>query len=188
MSAWPRLSMAIWPQDFAKGGPGRQIGVCMQCGRAGDDVAAWQECDDADKGEPIAICLCRRCSDEIIEPHPRLYKRVPAGMPFPGVMPCCVGCKHQVNLRCRIAKCHGGPGVHLQYEHPTVAFVDGRDAKTGRRTGWQQMVYHGPVACRDFAQAQEGELFRGQEKATQPDDPHDGRDLEDDGRTIDGDA
>ena len=147
MSEWPRLSMAVWPQDMAKGGPGRQIGVCMKCGREGDDVVAWQECDDADRPEPIAIMLCRRCGDEIIDPHPRLYRVVPRFMPFPGIMACCRGCSHQGHLRCRVAKCHGGPGVHLHYPEPTHAFVDG--SRNGRRWGGQMLVYHEPPTCDD---------------------------------------
>jgi len=141
--AWPRLSQTL---TFH-----RHIGLCQSCGVSGaeHDVVGWQEHDDSDRAEPIVVMLCRRCSDALIEPHPRLYRRLQAFEPFPGAMECCIGCVHLDSLACRhpSLKANGGPGLNLTFPKPTTGFWDGRDRKTGKRTGGRFAHYCGPVVC-----------------------------------------
>lgn len=137
---WPRLSKTL--PAFSS------LGVCQRCGTPGvpgDSIARWQEHDDQDRPEPIIICLCTRCSDKIIEPHPRLYNRLQPCEPWPGAMQICRDCKLRQGTRCTSpeAKYNGGPGVMIQIERPTIAFLDG--IRNGRRTGWRQSLWLSPA-------------------------------------------
>lgn len=165
---WPRLSTSL-PHP-------RRLDACQRCGlgasedlgsegyeRTAEGVAIevlprWVEHDDQDQPEPIVVVLCTPCSEKVIEPHPRLYERLPLFKPFPGAMGICVGCGHQEGLRCRSpsAKVNGGPGMRVEFSLPAVYFVDG--IRGGRRTGWRMERYKGPAtACSEFAAAAAGE-------------------------------
>ena len=73
----------------------------------------WQEHDDADRPELRYIVLCGACADRLIEPHPRLYRRLDRNEPAPGVMRICEDCRHRQGGRCVSprARAHGGPGL-----------------------------------------------------------------------------
>ena len=136
---WPRLSRTL------SGAP--NLDACMRCG-SDLGVEKWQEHDDRDQREPVVILLCRTCSDEIVEPHPRLYRKLHDWEPFPGAMALCRGCPHQVGLSCRHPdlKANGGAGLAITYPRPAVALVDG--VRNGRRTGWRETLWQGPpTAC-----------------------------------------
>ncbi len=83
-------------------------------------VHVWQECDDADQPEPIAVLLCPSCSTRIIEPHPRLYYVLPFNEPFAGTMGLCVSCRLRVGVRCTHPdlKANGGAGLMIQSDTP----------------------------------------------------------------------
>ncbi len=83
-------------------------------------VHVWQECDDADQPEPIAVLLCPSCSTRIIKPHPRLYYVLPFNEPFAGTMGLCVSCRLRVGVRCTHPdlKANGGPGLVIQADTP----------------------------------------------------------------------
>lgn len=76
--------------------------------------------------------LCPRCSNELIEPHPRLYRAFQPNEPLPGVMDLCADCIHREGSRCKcpLAMFNGGPAPGLDIKLPensvTRAFVDGR--------------------------------------------------------------
>lgn len=135
----------------------RDLDHCQSCGRAGSvadpegkpSLWLWQEHDDADRPEGIVVVLCDRCSNRIIEPHPRLYRKLGHYEPFPGALPICTGCVHQDDFRCTHprAKLNGGEGVYLTFPRPIMAFVDG--TRGGRRTGWRENWYTGPVTACD---------------------------------------
>lgn len=105
---WPKLSETL-PFE-------RRPDRCQGCGVGGDALKSWRECDEADLKTPVIVVLCRRCSDAIIEPHPRLYWEVLKGEPLPGAMPVCSDCPHRDGLDCKcpLARFNGGPG--LAYE------------------------------------------------------------------------
>lgn len=104
---WPRLSEQLT-------GP-RDIRYCQSCGGQGD-LERWLEHDDRDVPEPIIVSLCPTCAGRLIEPHPRLYRRLMRSEPMPGAMPICLDCQYRDGTRCRSpqAAINGGPG--LQYE------------------------------------------------------------------------
>jgi hypothetical protein len=109
------------------------------------ELARWQEHDELDQREPILIVLCERCADQLIEPHPRLYRRLRPNEPFPGAMPLCRDCVHRHEVRCEHpnAKANGGAGVELIFPKPTVAFIDG--TRNGKKAGWREVWFPGPV-------------------------------------------
>jgi len=78
-------------------------------------VYGWQEHDGRDEPEPIAVMLCTRCSDRLIEPHPRVYTRIPRNAPFPGIMDLCIDCRFRSGVTCthpdRVS--NGGPGLDI---------------------------------------------------------------------------
>ena len=110
------------------------------------EVAAL-EADEQDRFEDRHLVLCRRCSDRLIEPHPRLYRQVPRFAPEPGRMDPCLGCRYARALRCEspLLKANGGAGLPVRFPQPMHAFVDG--TRGGRRTGWQETIYPGPATC-----------------------------------------
>lgn len=122
---WPRLSDELPLCDPRE---------CACCG-AGDQLGVWQEHDTGDRPEHIFVVLCQRCSDAIIEKHPRLYRQLVANEPAPGVMPICLNCQHRAGSRCWSpqGRLRGGPGLKLDYPAPFQGFVrHSRDSK-GRR-------------------------------------------------------
>lgn len=131
---WPRLSETLTRT--------RRVDRCQACGGVG--VTWWEEHDSRDRPEGIIVTLCQPCSERLIEPHPRLYRPLASGEPWPGAMPTCLGCKHSADLNCKspLAKANGGPGLPLSHPPPARAFVCGRGGKGGPRT-----VYYGRVRC-----------------------------------------
>jgi len=105
-------------------------------------LRAWQEHDDEDRPETIAVVLCRACSSRLINPHPRLYQELALNQPFAGVMDLCVSCRFRDGVRCAHPdlKANGGPGLVIP--SPPVAHVCGRFA------GPSGNVYlHPPTSC-----------------------------------------
>ena len=127
---WPRLSESL--TDL------RCPDACQSCG--GDEgLEGWQEHDQEDRPEPIAVVLCHHCRLRLIEPHPRLYRQMDKWEPFPGAMQLCVDCKHRQRLRCTHPdlKVNGGPGLLLTFPRPDMVIVC---------PGGPQTLYHGPVS------------------------------------------
>jgi len=142
MKNWPRLSESLprKPDPCS----------CQNCGESVEDVHIWMEHDEADKPERRFVCLCDRCAGRLIDPHPRLYARVPDNAPIPGAMPLCVRCIHRSGLNCsnRLAAFNGGPGLSITCAKPTTFHIDGRDKKTCRRFGrWENLYSSPPTAC-----------------------------------------
>ncbi len=147
-SPWPKLSEQLE-------GP-RAPDRCQRCARLVSDDAPdgrsarqrWIEHDEHDRPTSVVVVLCQPCARFIIQPHPRLYARVPTHKPIPGVMSLCVGCRHQDALRCRHpdALANGGSGVAISVAPPTRAFLDG--VRHGRRTGWVEEIWpSAPSVC-----------------------------------------
>jgi hypothetical protein len=111
--------------------------VCRSCGgscvpKYGNglmrlSISRWQEHDHNDKPEPRIIVLCSKCSDRMIEPHPRLYKKLEDNDPWPGAMEICLDCKFRSGTSCSSpdAKANGGNGVMLTIAKPFTGFIDG---------------------------------------------------------------
>ncbi len=95
-------------------------------------VHVWQECDDADRPEPIAVLLCPSCSAHLIEPHPRLYSGLPFNEPFAGTMGLCTPCRFRDGVRCTHPdlKANGGTGLMIQADTPV--FVPDRPPRRGQ--------------------------------------------------------
>lgn len=169
MNQWPRLSADL---------PGKKhIDTCQGCGSQRRDLFIWQECDEHDRPEMIFVVLCKPCTDRLIEPHPRLYKRRANVDPMPGAMVLCIPCKHRDGTRCANTKAtmNGGQGLNIIGPKPDVAFVHG--TRNGRRCGWREVIYPGPpIACTGF------EVIPGKEPDdgrlsgdADPNDPHPGQ-------------
>lgn len=113
-------------------------------------LTVWREMEEDDKPRPAdrVVVLCGPCGRRLIDPHPRLYDYLAPLEPFPGAMATCRGCRYSEATRCThpTLKVNGGPGLPLNFPKPTVAMVDG--VRGGRRCGWQQVIYSGPVTCR----------------------------------------
>jgi hypothetical protein len=56
---------------------------CASC-RETTRLSRWMEHDFRDQPEPRCVVLCWLCSNKLIEPHPRLYKKLADNEPFPG--------------------------------------------------------------------------------------------------------
>ena len=123
---WPRLS-----EDLPLNDPRE----CHQCGVL-RDLAIWQESDTADVPEARYIVLCERCSDAIIEPHPRLYRRMVENEPAPGAMPICLNCMHRAGSQCwhPHSWLRGHRGLKLEYPSPFTAICRTAKQKNGSRT------------------------------------------------------
>lgn len=131
---WPRLSETL---------PAREGRCqCRNCGTTAVAVGYWQEHDEADQPQPIVVALCGRCADELIEPHPRLYRRLEANEPFPGTMDLCDNCLDRRGAACVSpqSKANGGPGLTVIYPRPDPYHVSYR-SKAGRRCGHFGMHY-----------------------------------------------
>ncbi len=108
-------------------------------------LRAWQEHDDEDRPEPIAVVLCRVCGRRLIGPHPRLYQELALNQPFAGVMELCVSCRFRNGVRCAHPdlKANGGPGLAIP--SPSFAHV------CGRLAGPSGDVYlHPPTSCAGY--------------------------------------
>lgn len=130
---WPRLSETLT-------GPKSPI-HCQSCGLVSTrDLSRWQEHDQADQREPIVVVLCERCSTKLIEPHQRLYRRLPRNEPFPGSMRLCIDCGRREGVTCMsdLLRRNGGPGLPMPAPDAT-AFVDG--VRNGRRYGARTQVW-----------------------------------------------
>lgn len=140
---WPKLSETLE-------GP-RTPGCCQACAaielpemeRA---LHVWQECDENDRGTDVLVYLCGPCSDKIIKPHPRLYRRLWTPMPLPGAMPICTDCTHREGLRCTHAllKANGGPGLELAVPKPAHAHLN----YGGGRGEFVKMYPYWPRGCK----------------------------------------
>jgi hypothetical protein len=137
MKEWPRLSESLTHE--------RSPVVCQACGEVEQPLAAWQEHDANDKPEPIAVVLCAACSGKLIEPHPRLYRRLERNEPFPGTMTICLDCPARDGVRCKspLSLANGGPGLPFPMPDST-AFVDG--VRGGRRFGRVMRMWSKEVA------------------------------------------
>lgn len=150
---------------------------CRSCGASADAAGAvtldrWLEADDADRfndRSPVVV-LCRPCSNRLIEPHPRLYHRMPPTWPRAGSMSICLDCKHLSGVSCLHprAKANGGPGVQLTIRQPVSCFVDYR-GKRGERRGRQETHY--PEAARACAQHEARPAPRSQNPEPGIDEP-----------------
>lgn len=131
----------------------RRLDTCQACGKSHDlfgdpiHLTRWMECDAWDEHQPIVVVLCDDCSTRLIKPHPRLYKPLQQHEPMPGAMPICTHCRWQSALRClsSTAKINGGPGLTLTFPQPTSMHLCG--TRNGRRTGWTEVHYTGPVSA-----------------------------------------
>jgi hypothetical protein len=142
--AWPKLSRDL-PHE-------RSPLVCQSCGIPAaeareDDLDRWYEHDEHDRPTKTIVVLCRRCSDRIIKPHPRLYSSIWPLTPIPGAVPFCVGCAFRDGTRCTHpnAKANGGPGVMMTVAAPTQAHLN----YGGGRGEFRQMWRAWPTACRE---------------------------------------
>ena len=121
-------------------------------------VYAWQEHDDLDQPEPIIVMLCTACSDRLIEPHPRLYRRLERNEPCPGIMSLCLECAFHAGVRCLCPEAHinGGPGLRLEHDPPISTHLNygvGRGGATftvypnpvRSCSGWQSVPGTGAV-------------------------------------------
>lgn len=126
--------------------PATELYRCQQCGGV-IELARWVEHDEEDKPTHTIVVLCGPCSQRIIEPHPRLYQRLHKWHPWPGAMSICVACVRRSGLRCQcaLASANGGSGLKLKFPEPDMAFIDGRDPKTGKRWGRREVYWQGPV-------------------------------------------
>lgn len=121
--------------------------VCRCCGDA--DASLWQEHDDRDQPEHRYLWLCEKCSDRIIEPHPRLYAKIDDNTPAPGAMRICADCTLRAaggRCACPTAKANGGPGINITTTTGFHGFIDGRD-KSGRRWGRRFTHYPSPPSA-----------------------------------------
>lgn len=146
MSAeWPRLS-----EDL----PHREPGRCASCGAPDESkdsklssLTTWREHDRNDRPEMRYVVLCRKCSDRLIEPHPRLYAALYPNAPAPGAIGICSDCAHRDGTRCRCpdATANGGAGIEIIIPKPIRAHV--RRSGKGQRSGYETF-YTGPAtAC-----------------------------------------
>jgi hypothetical protein len=118
---------------------------CQSCGAA-DELRTWNEHDAWDRAQTpaVAVVLCARCSDRLIQPHPRFYTAVDRLAPFPGVMAACVACRHRDGLQCRSAllKVNGGPGLGMSFPKPQLVHFN----YGGGRGEWKHL-YSAPPEC-----------------------------------------
>lgn len=143
--SWPRLTETLTAALPAGNAP--EFGACLSCGAHVRNYL-WQEHDHLDRPEPRFLWLCVKCSDELIEPHVRLYAQLDSNAPAPGAMGICNACEWRAAGRCTCptARVNGGAGIRIKASRPCVAFVDG--VRNGRRSGWRQLFYaESPTDC-----------------------------------------
>lgn len=143
MSTWPRLSDTL---------PYRSPSHCNACGRGspdapflanGGDLRLWQECDQNDRPEARYVLLCKACADRLIEPHPRLYRRIHHFAPAPGAMRLCGDCAHRDGTICRSPKArfNGGEGTFMVGPKPTRVHI----LRAPSRLSVWETWYNGPI-------------------------------------------
>src|SRR5579862_2648024 len=146
--AWPRLSetLAYHPVDILVDPHEHRCQNCGITGELGADLVGWQEHDWADRPEPILIVLCRPCGEEIIEPHPRLYRPLARNEPWPGAMKLCTDCSWRTGIQCLHPdlKANGGPGLGIMSPEPQRIHVLTQD-KRGRRSGHWKLAWPAPA-------------------------------------------
>lgn len=143
---WPRLSQTLT-------GPKHPL-RCQACGHghsAANPLARWQECDERDRPERVVIVLCQRCADQIIEPHPRLYRTVEHAQPWPGCMSVCATCAHRSGVACTSPAIKDG-GEGLQF-HPLPRYA--HVCRSPRRLSGIVFVGEPVKRCSGFEAAQE---------------------------------
>jgi hypothetical protein len=139
---WPRLS-----QDL---GGTKHPNLCQSCGAEHDlsdgiGSKRFQEHDDEDQPEPIVLVLCRDCQARLIDPHPRLYRRLDPNEPWPGCMTLCLDCRHRTDVTCTHPdlKSNGGPGLTITMRKPITAHV----TMARGRGYWSRIFLEPPTAC-----------------------------------------
>jgi len=136
MSEMPRLSETL---------PGpRILTMCQACMGTDVTLEKWMEHDAQDKPEPIVVVLCVHCAGQLIDPHPRLYRRLHEWEPMPGAMPLCADCLHCDNLHCRNprAQINGGPGLSMTFPKPGHVHL----CRGPGGSGWVNL-WRGPVSA-----------------------------------------
>lgn len=105
--------------------------LCQSCGDPA--YATWREHGDHDQPLPVFVALCIHCSNQLIEPHPRLYSRVDKNDPIPGTMAICSDCPHRRGIGCESPDLqkNGGRGLAVSITMPRRVHVYG-----GSRSGW----------------------------------------------------
>lgn len=135
--------------------------ACQSCGTGWDKtnpLARWLEYDPYDNIPapplvPRVVVLCAACSARLIEPHPRQYKELSSGAPFPGCMAVCRHCVYRVQG----ADC-AHPDRTSTAGHSALRFVwkkgeapTGVHLNFGGGRGGMLAMYHGPVqSCSGF--------------------------------------
>jgi hypothetical protein len=146
--AWPRRCQACGAELSR---PVPRLGPAAGKARAGSRSPAtvWQEHDDADRPELRYIVLCGACADRLIEPHPRLYRRLGRNEPAPGVMQICEGCRHRQGGRCVSprARAHGGPGLAWPAADVQVHIQRAGPGGRGRSGEWIREWHEEPETC-----------------------------------------
>lgn len=129
---FPRLTVTLQPAICVT-----SMYICHSCGGT-HELSRWQEHDDRDQPEYKMTILCKRCSDRLIEKHPRLYRQLDKYEPWPGGMALCQDCKWREGVYCKNkrAQVNGGPGLQMKYPPPAQAFC---------RPGGRRTIYLGPV-------------------------------------------
>lgn len=122
-------------------------GFCRRCANPAGEL--WVEHDANDQPEPKYVWLCKRCSDEIVDPHPRLYHSISPNTPAPGAMRLCADCRFRDGGTCHNpdAGFNGGKGLNITCCKPIVAHIDGRDSSGKRRSWWMRIYDKPPSAC-----------------------------------------
>lgn len=126
---------------------------CRSCSGThtkGNPLARWMEHDELDRvyDRPVVITLCKRCSDRLIEPHPRLYRALDTGESMPGSMSICVDCVQRQGMRCTSSKSqiNGGEGLRFTWDSPPIhAHV----CRSPRRLSGFMTIYSSPVRTCD---------------------------------------
>lgn len=131
MDHWPRLTETL---------PLKEVDRCNQCGSK-EGLAVWQEHNQFDKPQTLYVVLCPACSDRIIDPHLRLYRRCTGNEPTPGAMAQCIDCRFGEGTRCLSPKLRinnrDGEGISFKGPDSTV-HMSCRD-KHGKRYGvWEK--------------------------------------------------
>jgi hypothetical protein len=142
---WPRLTEELT-------GP-RHPNLCQSCGAEdrsamkaeGIGTKRFEEHDDMDQPEHRIVVLCRACQRDLIDAHPRLYRRLDANEPWPGCMDLCLDCRHRTGVTCAhpTLKANGGTGLQITTRRPTTAHIN-----LGRGRGyWTRLYPEAPTAC-----------------------------------------
>jgi len=111
-------------------------------------VYGWQEHDSHDEPEPIAVMLCTTCSKRLIDPHPRVYVRIPRRAPFPGIMDLCIDCRFRAGVTCTHPDRVSNGGKGLQIDAAPGMWAHARTAVGGRTL---TLYAYPPRACAERA-------------------------------------